>query len=111
MAARGNAASPFSRKVIFICKTDGTVVKTSCRASVEVAFEEKYRIGIANAFDGEDGATHGYWLAYESERRWGRADGTAPPNFPTFEAWLETVETIDLQIESSPFNAGALATP
>jgi hypothetical protein len=101
--------NPFSRKVIYVSKVDGTVVRTSCRASVEVAFEAKYHVGLATAFDAEDGATRSYWLAWEAERRFGRADGGPPPNFPIFEEWIETVEGIDLQVESSPFKEAAPA--
>jgi hypothetical protein len=107
--ASGKAPNPFSRKVIYISKVDGTVVRTSCRASVEVAFEEKYHAGLGTAFNGEDAATRSYWLAWEAERRWGRADGGPPADFPTFEAWLDTVEGIDLEIESSPFKEAAPA--
>jgi hypothetical protein len=110
MATGGKVANPFSRKVIYISKVDGEVVRASCRASVEVAFEEKYHVGLNSAFDGEGSATRMYWLAFESERRWGRADGTAVPDMPSFEAWLDTVESIDLKIESSPFSAGPPAT-
>lgn len=46
--------NPFARKIILVHHVDGTVTKTPCRASAEMALEAKFHVGLRDAFGGGD---------------------------------------------------------
>jgi hypothetical protein len=100
--------NPFARKIILVHHVDGTVTKTPCRASAEMALEAKYHVGLRDAFGGEDSSTRLYYLAYECERRSG---GLRGESFPEFELWADTVDAIDIVVESVPFSEAQSDTP
>jgi hypothetical protein len=104
MAVEGG--NPFERRVFYIVKTDGKVVRAPLRAVNEIAFERHFHTSLKKGLDAEneEQAAHTYWLAYQCE-------GKVTAGLPPFEEWVDMLDTIDLRTETVPFSGGPPAMP
>jgi hypothetical protein len=68
---------------------DGTSADVRVLPVTEVAFEREFKKGIAS-FAEDPHNEHLYWLAWHSCR-----------NGAGFDAWLETIETVELEVEEA----------
>ena len=80
---------------IKVSKTDGSSGEYAVTPRTIVAFERHFKTGLAAAFANEQKLEHIYWLGWDAERLAGNV-------VPTFDQWLDKIETVELAVESNP---------
>lgn len=93
---------PIQRTVCTVAYSDGRVEEYRVTPRVEITFERVAKVGMANAFNGSEGSTNVYRLAWHAAKA---AAGDSV--IPDFEKWVDTVEAVDMGKENvTPFVAG-----
>lgn len=97
---------PLQRRIAVVAYNDGRVEKYPVTPKVEINFETVYKVGMSNAFNGNNGNTRLYQLAWEAMR-------AAKPSevVTTVEKWVEEVAALDIETEDvRPLAAAAPTT-
>ena len=82
-----------------ITKTDGTSRTVPITPKVIVAFEREFKCGLATAFDAtrDPKMEHIYWLGWKAEHMAGHV-------VKPFDAYLDEIETIEIEADAAPFD-------
>lgn len=85
---------------ITVVRDDATTDTFTVRPKTIVAFERHFKIGLAQAFSRDQKQEHVYWLGWEAERS---AGNVVKP----FDQWLDTIESVGLEVDSVPLEETA----
>jgi hypothetical protein len=87
---------------VTIDKSEGDPVVCIVKPITIVAFERQFNVGIG-ALSETRRLEWIYWLAYDAEKR----SGVVMP--PSFDAWLETIDDVELEDDAAPLADGAVS--
>lgn len=89
---------PIERRVFQIVYNDGRIEEHRLTPAAEMRFERTYKIGVNQAFTGEQSST------YLSRMAWELVRAKTSEVIPAFEDWIESVDTINVEKERvAPF--------
>jgi hypothetical protein len=90
-----------------VTKQSGEAASYLVTPKTIVAFERAHKIGLAKALSENQKLSDIYWLGWESERSSAATTGDV---VPAFDAWLDSVTSVELVEADVPFGENPSVT-